>query len=246
MKVPAPPCDARPMGFLAACDAFVGLVGSLHLPVGSLIPQQADEAREYGGRVDLSAVRLAQGAGVASGAAWRVRRGRPRYEEGRSVPEERSDEGRLRIERGGWVGEASAATRRGTRRSPPHPATDRPDPRTRQKHREIPASHPDWQSDGKYPREPLGPGSHVIYPSEPSEPAARCEIPSALPGPTAQCETSQRTTRTDSSRGNLPAHYSGRGLAGKYPREPSEPRVRGEISPRATRVEGSMGVVPAR
>ena len=113
--------DVLLMQDFGPCDAFVGLVGSLWLPVGSLISQRSDGTRERGGCVDPSAVHLAQGAGVASGAAWRVRRGRPRYEGGRFVPEERSDEGRLRVKRGGWVGEASAATRRGTRRSPPHP-----------------------------------------------------------------------------------------------------------------------------
>src|SRR6202042_1670003 len=50
-------------------------------------------------------------------------------------------------------------------------------------------------------------------------------------GSTNRWEISRRTTRTDGSMGNIPAHCSGRGFDGKYPRE--------------TQTEGSVQDFPA-
>ena len=159
----------------------------------------------------------------------------------------------------------------------PRPRTRRetsPQPtRTDSPMEEITANHPDWHSDGKYPREPLGLGTQweisqrTTRADSPMEdipahyPDRRLNgrYPSGPPGPTARRETSQRTTRTDSPTGNIPSSHPDRRLDGRHPRTPPGPTARcetssalpgptarWEISPRTTRVVSSMGDIPVR
>ena len=97
---------------------------------------------------------------------------------------------------------------------------------------DIPANHPDRQFDGKYPLQPSGP-------------TARREISQRSTWTDGSMRDIQCTPRTDGSMGNLPACRSGRGIDGRCPGEPSEPRDRWEMSQRAARVEGSLQDFPA-